>query len=222
MVPNWYQNLEPFLVHISRTLLYFVFENAGPNGRHLWAGLMAAIMLSGVSVWARATSRQLAQLIAAAGRAALTNLLRVRRVRRLLISTRPRAWQSTRASNLRVCIPHVFWANAAAVVPHMLPYFIVSARAEVNPNSLARRLEAMPLAFARAAPTLLRVTSTCCDLGKTHTCLNSVCGANFAERIWQQAEHNAARCFCATKLCGHGAWPRRRRFCTRNEHHTRA
>ena len=151
-------------------------------------------------MWARAMSRQLAQLIAAAGRAALTNLLRVRRVRRLLISTRSRAWQSTRASNLRVCIPHVFWANAAAVVPRMLPYIIVSARAEVNPNSLARRLEAMPLAFARAAPTLLRVTSTCCDLGKTHTCLNSVCGANFADCIWQQAEHHAARCFCATKL----------------------
>ena len=103
LVPNWYQNLEPFLVHIPRTLLYLVFENAGPNGSHLRAGLMAATMLSGGSVWARATSRQLAQLIAAAGRAALTNLLRAPRVRRLLISTRPRAWRSTRASNLRVC-----------------------------------------------------------------------------------------------------------------------
>ena len=220
MVPNWYQNLEPFLVHISRTLLYLVFENAGPNGSHLRAGLMAATMFSGGSVWARATARQLAQLIAAAGRAALTNLLRAPRVRRLLISTRSRAWQSTRASNRRVCVytTCVLGKRSSGSSAH----FIVSARAEVNPNSLARRLEAMPLAFARAAPTLLRVTSTCCELGTTHTCLNSVCGANFAECIWQQAEHNAARCFCATKLCAHGAWPRRRRFCTRNEHHTRA
>ena len=188
------------LVHVFQKFWHLVSGKVEPKGSRWWAGLMAAIIHSGCNLWVRTTSRQLSQLMAAAGRAALTNLLRVRHVRRLLISPRPRAWQSTCAANLRVRIPHAFWANAAAVVPRLLPYFIVSARAEVNPNSLAHRLEAMPLAFARAAPTLLRVTSTCCDLGTTHTCLNSVCSANLAECIWQQAEHNAAHCFCATKL----------------------
>ena len=82
---------------------------------------------------------------------------------------------------------------------------------KVSPNSLARRLGAMPLTFARAAPSLLRVTSTCCDLGKTHTCLNSVCGAKLAECIWQPAERDAARCFCTARLRRHGKRPRRRR-----------
>ena len=86
-----------------------------------------------------------------------THLLRVRRARRLLISTRSRARQATCAASLHVRIPRVFWSNAAAVVPRMLPYLIMQARAEVNPSRLARRLGAMSVTFARAAPSLLRV-----------------------------------------------------------------
>lgn len=108
------------LVHVFQKFWHLVSENVEPKGSRWWAGLMAAIIHSGCNLWVRTTSRQLSQLMAAAGRAALTNLLRVRHVRRLLISPRPRAWQSTCAANLRVRIPHAFWANAAAVVPRML------------------------------------------------------------------------------------------------------
>ena len=109
LVPNFGTKLVPkfgtiFGSHSQNTVVFSVrkrrakrkpFAGGTDGGHHVfWGG----------GVWARATSRQLAQLIAAAGRAALTNLLRAPRVRRLLISTRSRAWQSTRASNLRVCV----------------------------------------------------------------------------------------------------------------------
>ena len=108
------------LAHMFQKFCRLVSEGVEPKGGRWWAGLMAAIIHSGCNFWVRATTRQLAQLVAATGRAALTNLLRVRPVRRLLISARPRAWQSACAANLRVRIPHLFWTNAAAVVPRVL------------------------------------------------------------------------------------------------------
>ena len=128
-----------------------------------------------------------------------------------ITSTRPCAWQPTSAANLRARMPHVFWANAAVVLPRMFLYLILSGSVEVNPNSLARRLGAMPLTFARAAPSLLRVTSACCDMGGIHACLHDACGANLAECVWQRAEHNTARCWRAARPRRHCARPRRSR-----------
>ena len=117
-----------------------------PNGRHWGSGMVAIIMHSGCDA---VGSHYVAPACpndcrggADCAQASIT-------------SARPCAWQPTRAANLRARMPHVFWASAAVVVPSMLLYLILSESVEVNPNSLARRLGAMPLTFARAAPLRL-------------------------------------------------------------------